>query len=600
VARKRMLWQLYPSYLLVTIASVVLVAWYSSNELRSFHIDDISRELEAGAMHTATLVKNAIEADSNADLYSVCSQYSHLTLASTTILDPRGTVIGTSRSDIDLQEDHNFFRETQIILSGYSQTPGSTGALVADTLMYIVTPILSGNRLVAVMETSRSIAFVEDSISHIQRKIALVGIAIAILSAAISLFISRKVSRPLEQLREGARRFAMGDLDTKLRVTGSEEIHALTDGLNTMASELHDRIELITRQRNRTEAILESMSEGVIAVDRHERIIGMNRAASEMIRLDIKSVRGRNVQEVVRNVELQRLISDTLDKNRSVGGELVLRETSERFVEAHVTPLHDSDGKSIGALMVLNDVTRLKQLEAIRRDFVANVSHELKTPITSIKGFVETLLDMPGGDPEELRRFLQIIGKQADRLDAIIEDLLSLSRIEQEAGESIIVREQFNVRHILESASQICELIAASRDITVRLKSEGELYGHLNPALLEQAVVNLIDNAIKYSPEGTEVQVSAWRSDSALSIEVEDHGIGIEKELQDRVFERFFRIDKARNRKLGGTGLGLAIVKHIVLAHSGQVSVKSDPGSGSIFTIVIPDQETTETESDPF
>ncbi len=257
-------------------------------------------------------------------------------------------------------------------------------------------------------------------------------------------------------------------------------------------------------------------------------------------------------------------------------------------MQAHGTPLRDAEGNRIGVLVVLNDVTRLARLENIRKDFVANVSHEIKTPITAIKGFVETLQEGKTHDPEDVKRFLGIIHRHVDRLEAIVEDLLALSRIEKEAEAEEIILGVPLVRGILARAIQACENKAEAKKIRLELDCSEELKGKINPRLLEQAVVNLLDNAINYSEEGTSVAVAAEETAQEILIRVQDHGSGIERKHQERIFERFYRVDKSRSRKLGGTGLGLAIVKHIVQSHGGRVSVESQLGEGSTFTLHLP------------
>ena len=253
------------------------------------------------------------------------------------------------------------------------------------------------------------------------------------------------------------------------------------------------------------------------------------------------------------------------------------------------TALRDVDGRGIGAVIVLNDVTRYRHLENLRRDFVANVSHELKTPIASIKGFVETLLDGALNQPEDAQRFLKIIASHAERLNNIIEDLLSLSKIEQSEEAANLPLVEVPLRPVLEAALHGCETQAAARKISLELHC-GDVLAMIDPPLLEQAVINLVDNAIKYSEIGgkVEVLVQCNGREREISIAVRDLGCGIAAEHLPRLFERFYRVDRARSRKLGGTGLGLAIVKHIVQAHGGRVMVNSTPGAGSVFTIHLP------------
>jgi two-component system phosphate regulon sensor histidine kinase PhoR len=237
---------------------------------------------------------------------------------------------------------------------------------------------------------------------------------------------------------------------------------------------------------------------------------------------------------------------------------------------------------------VLDDVTRLRRLENLRRDFVANVSHELKTPITSIKGFIETLQDGALNNEGDARRFLEIMARQADRLNAIIEDLLHLSRVEEEAAQQDIELKEQPLRESLQAALHGCQHKAGARQIPLKLKCETGLCARINAPLLEQAVVNLLDNAIKYSAPGSPVEVEAGQEKDGIAIRVRDGGCGIAAEHLPRLFERFYRVDKARSRQMGGTGLGLAIVKHIAQAHGGRVAVTSRPGEGSVFSLHLP------------
>jgi two-component system phosphate regulon sensor histidine kinase PhoR len=330
------------------------------------------------------------------------------------------------------------------------------------------------------------------------------------------------------------------------------------------------------------------MVEGVMAVDPQERVISLNAAAAALLAADPDQVKGRGLQEVIRNTDLRRFVTRALACDQPIEDDVVLRSDEERVLQARGTSLRDARGRPIGAVIVLNDVTHLRRLENIRRDFVANASHELKTPITSIKGFVETLLDGALHSPDDTERFLRIIARQADRLNAIIEDLLCLAKIEQTATAADVVLQTCRLRDVLQAAIGECVPRATERQIAIRLSCEAELLAQANPALLEQAVMNLLDNALKYSDPESEVHVEALRQGRETLIHVHDQGCGIEEEHLDRLFERFYRVDKARSRKLGGTGLGLAIVKHIVNAHGGHVTVVSSPGQGSTFTIHLP------------
>jgi two-component system phosphate regulon sensor histidine kinase PhoR len=271
-----------------------------------------------------------------------------------------------------------------------------------------------------------------------------------------------------------------------------------------------------------------------------------------------------------------------------VEDDILVRGEEDRLLNLYGTALYDAANQKMGTLIVLRDVTRLRRLENVRRDFVANVSHELKTPITSIKGFVETLMDGAYDDREDADRFLEIIARQVNRLDTIIEDLLTLSRLEKGTEDQTTGLVSESVRDVLQASIQMCEKKASDKNIDVQLECPNDLTAPMNGHLLEQAIVNLVDNAVKYSEPGGKVHVSANQDGDNLVIRVQDWGCGIARKHLPRLFERFYRVDKARSRELGGTGLGLAIVRHIALVHRGSVSVESEVGAGTTVSFTFP------------
>ncbi len=358
--------------------------------------------------------------------------------------------------------------------------------------------------------------------------------------------------------------------------------------MNQMARQLQVRMEEITRQKNNIEAVLSSMQEGVIATDLNQQVISINRAASAMFAADTASVKGKSILELVRNHEFEQLISQALSSHETRSSDIRHHFNGERILSVKCTPLFNSNSRRMGGLLVINDVTQLRRLENIRRDFAANVSHEIKTPLTAIKGFVETLVTGSLDNEEETRRFLGIIEKHVNRLTTIIDDLMQLSRIDVNSKSTQIHFETGQIKNLLETAIDICRRDIEEKGITVELFCPEKLFGRIDADLLDQALVNLLDNAVKYSPENSCIKIEAIKEGDEIQIRFKDQGVGIAAKHIPRLFERFYRVDKARSRKIGGTGLGLAIVKHIARAHGGKVTVKSTPGRGSTFILHLP------------
>ena len=338
------------------------------------------------------------------------------------------------------------------------------------------------------------------------------------------------------------------------------------------------------------EAVFTNMVEAAVVVDESELITNLNPAAARLLQLDMDEAIGKYFTDVIKNQDMYNLMCKIFHSQAPVETEIVLLDdTGEQlFLQTHGVLIRDDRLNTLRSLMVLNDVTKLRKLESIRSDFVANVSHELKTPITTIKGFIETLREGSIEDQVETRHFLDIILKNADRLNSIVEDLLTLSRVEEDDKNSRIILRNESVEKPLAAAIEACSLRAFKKRIRFSFHCPGTIRANINAPLLEQAVTNLIVNAIKYSDDNTDIELHADSEQDYVCITVRDHGIGIQKEHLPRLFERFYRSDKTRSRKLGGTGLGLAIVKHIVSAHNGEIGVESEVGSGTTFTIKLP------------
>jgi two-component system phosphate regulon sensor histidine kinase PhoR len=586
--KRRLIWQLFPSYLLIIVIALIAVTWYASISAKQFFYRKTETDLEARALIFERQVSKYFDPLDEKMIDGLCKEAGRSSSTRITVILPSGRVIGDTESDPKTMDNHADRLEFISALKGDTGSSIRHSLTLERNLMYVGIPVKKGNEVLMVVRTSIPVDVIDQAIKAIQGKIMLGGLVIAVIAAFISLIISRRITKPIERLKKGAELFLKGDFQYRMPLSNIEEIGSLYESMKDMAQELHDRINTITQQRREIEAILSSMVEGVVAVDTEEKIINMNSAAAKMLGCDYKKVQGRSMQEAVRNTVFQGFVSEALSSKEPVEKDMDLSPDERQMINGHGTILRDAEENRIGALIVLNDITRLRRLENIRREFVANVSHEIKTPITAIKGFVETLSDGGVKDEGDAKRFLEIIEKHVKRLETIIEDLLSLSRIEKDVETEGIQLMETKIRDVLETAIQVCRPNAESKGINMELSCDETYTAKMDPPLFEQAVVNLLDNAIKYSPENSLVRLEAARKNGEMVIDIIDKGCGIEKKHLPRLFERFYRVDKARSRKLGGTGLGLAIVKHIVQAHGGRVTVISSPGEGSTFSIHIP------------
>jgi two-component system phosphate regulon sensor histidine kinase PhoR len=588
MGRKRLIWHLFPFFLLITLVTLVAVTWYSARSWRLFFLEQTAADLETrGRLVESRIGGRAALAD-GPEIDKLCKDLGKITATRLTVILPSGQVLGDTEEDPAKMDNHGDRPEFQEAVKGKVGVSTRFSFTLGHSRMYVAIPLKDQDRIIGVVRASLAMTAIEQALRAYFLKIVLGGLVIALLVAALSFFISRRLSGPLENLKRGALRFAQGDLDRKLPIPQTDELASLAEVLNDMATKLEDRINALIRQGQMQDAVLSSMIEGVLAIDAEQRLIALNRAGARLLGVDPEAALRQSIQEVVEDSQLRWFVNRTLSAHDPIEGEVAISDGKK--ILAHGTSLRDATGTNIGVLIVLHDVTHLRRLEHLRRDFVANVSHELKTPVTSIKGFVETLLAGAIQEPENAEKFLRIIARQTDRLNEIINDLLSLSRIEQDAERGQIFLTAQRIKGVLAAAVEVCEPKAKERNIRVILDCPNDLRARINAPLLEQALVNLVDNAIKYSERDREIRVEAERLGPEVMVRVRDQGNGIAPEHLPRLFERFYRVDPGRSRQSGGTGLGLAIVKHIAQAHGGKVTVESTPGKGSIFSLhLLPD-----------
>lgn len=587
--RKRLLWQLYPSYLLLTIIAVLVIVGYTTHSLQRLYYQQVSENIKSRAYLIQEQVSSDLKSRNFEKIDRFCKQTGPLSATRITVILPGGKVIGDSDEQIAEMQNHADRPEFREALAGNIGSSTRYSDTLEKNMMYLAIPIYLEDEIIAVLRTSVPVSEIDEELTKIYHNILWAVLVVAALAAIISLVLSNKITRPIAAIKEAAGRYASGDLAPQLAVSKPAELADLARAMNKMARQLNERINTITTQSAEADAILSSMIEGVIAINADGQIVRMNRAAAEFIGVNTKQAEQRSIEETLYNhADIIQFAQQAIQTSTPIETEVLLAGPERKHLKLHAARLTDTEGNYTGAVMVLTDMTRIRHLQKVRQDFVANVSHELKTPITSIKGFVETLREGALSDPEQAKRFLGIIARHADRLNAIIDDLLTLSRLEEDAEHRALSFEKTPLKPILTEAIELSEMKAEEKNIPINLNCEETLQARVNPALMEQAVTNLINNAIKYSPESSPIEVLVNRTDSEISISVCDQGCGIDKKDHKQIFQRFFVVDKSRSRTLGGTGLGLAIVKHIAQVHNGRVTIESQPGKGSKFTIHLP------------
>ena len=591
--KTKFIWQIYPPILALISLSMIAVLTYMAYSFRTSSMEATLASLKAKAVLLEHVFMPAAQINDPQKANILCKDIGIRLSSRITIIEmPSGKVLCDSDSDPPKMDNHaNRDEISHAFNSGGDSHSERFSATVGKQLIYYGHPVKdAAGKTVYVVRIAIPRADFNAFLKLYDTKVLLVTTAVLFLAALAGYIISKKITAPITSIRKIVAGFAQGDLEKKIQAPDTQELADLADATNLMAYQLKSRIEAIDLQRSQLSAILTSMTEAVLALDSRLVITEVNPAATALLGLPLSGHIGMTIFEAVRNTGIHDLASKTLESDVTTEANITLTapDNSEVHIQAHGTRIHGPENTGNGVLLVLTDVSRITRLENMRKEFVSNVSHEIKTPITSIRLSAETLRDELGQIAPDKIRFSDIIMRQAERLNNIISDILLLSTIEHDTERSLIETSDSPVSPVLKNAIEICESRADEKKMSIKLECDSTLKARINPEMLEHAVVNLIDNAIKYSPEATVIAISAEQTGKTVTISVKDQGYGIEEQHLDRLFERFYRVNKGRSREHGGTGLGLSIVKHIALAHNGSVSVTSTLGKGSIFSIHLP------------
>lgn len=580
------------SYVLLILLSLILlsigtISVFSIKTLSGFIYSEVAISLR----EEAQLIHNIIpvnKSDSPEPYQNFTAQiFENLNLR-ITFISLEGIVLADSHEDYSMMANHSDRPEFIEALNG---KPGKTirfSTTLSRHMLYITIPPGDKNIIVRI---AISVDNIRDKISDTLRNILLFSIFILTISIVISVLTANSFTSIIRSIKNISVHYARGDFSKKLLENGPKEVSQLKSTINLMGIQLQEIINTVSFQKNELQVMLNSMEDAVIFMDSNLFIKELNPAAVGLLKINNTPFKKKNITVYLQDKIILDFIHRSLQNSQSLEETVFFKNAGvELYLQVHSSLIFNIENNCDGILLVLHDLTRMKQLENMRKDFVANVSHELKTPVTLINGFVETLIDGAMDDREKLEQFLNVINRHSVRINHIIDDLLILSNIEDKGTN--IQTEPVTLYDILFSAYTSALSLAEAEEIKMQIFCDDSINIEVNPVLIEQAVFNLISNAIKYSGKKSTVTISGEYTDvdgkKKVSIIIGDNGKGMFEDQLDRIFERFYRINRKQSRKIGGTGLGLSIVKHIAMSHSGTVSVESKPEQGSTFRIILP------------
>jgi two-component system phosphate regulon sensor histidine kinase PhoR len=567
--------RLFLAYVALLILALAIFGIVAARTTRSRVLDEISRRLDGEAETIAELVRKDPSPEA---LRSFLKSLGLRTEVRLTVIAPDGTVVADSHADVAAMENHNNrpeVREARATGKGLNVRFSDT---VRFEMMYLALLLDPARRDGTVIRAALPLTRVEEEVGDLNRGIAIAFVLVGLAGGGVTIVVSRWITGPLRGIRTVAQAIAAGDFTRRAPLAASDEIGSVSAAINRMSEELERRLERLKAEGAKLEAALSSLQDGVIALDEGGRILHLNAAASSLLSLAPGS-EGLLFWEAVRAPGLETRANVALRQGAVVEHSL---DVGGRTLSLSFSPLRGSSG----CVLVVRDVTEERRYDRLRKEFVANVSHELRTPLSVIRGYVETLRDGALKDAENAPRFLESIEKNVERLSSLVGDLLELSRLE--SGTQLLHPRTLEGRELVQKVIEDFRPLAEKRKQTLSVEAREAVPFQADPDLLERALRNLVENAIKYTGEGGSIRVLVGSDEDEVVFTVQDTGMGIPEADLPRVFERFYRVDKSRSRELGGTGLGLAIVKHVAQLHGGSVSVQSRVGHGSSFRLRLP------------
>ena len=585
---------IFLTYTLLFLVGIIITGLLSLGFMQKSYMENTEEKLIANGNLVNLFLQERIKKDDlqSIDFTKLAHEYSEKISARVTFINPGGQVIGDSEvkaENLYKMENHLHRPEIQEALSGRIGKSKRVSSTTDVNYIYVAVPLIMGERVDLITRLAFPLTEINRINFMLMQNVMIAALCGMIVATILGYRYVNSVTKPIKEITKTAQSIANGSLNNRVYVNTSDEIKILADTFNIMTEKLNATISELWDKNTKLQSTLTSMNEALFAVDKSYKIMLMNPVAKTLFKIEDEQVMGRHILEVIRNNRLHDVLKDILNSNNVGQTEITIDYPEQKILKIYTNFIRlDMDpNRIIGVMALIQDVTEMRKLEKMRSDFVTNVSHELKTPLTSITGFIETLKNGAIENEKVRNRFLDIIEIETERLSRLIDDLLSLSAIEHDRLH--FTKKKIKVNEAIREIGDIVEGLAAQKEIKLIFELDGslpEIYG--NPDWFKQMMINLVDNAIKYTLHGGSVKVLAYKRYENIFIVVKDTGIGIPKEDIPRLFERFYRVDKARSKKAGGTGLGLAIVKHIVLSFDGEIKVNSELGKGSEFIIRIP------------
>jgi len=566
------------SYMIVVCLSFFVLDLLIKDEIKKVMTAKIEAELLAYA--------ELLDLSSAQKMSEQLKQIARISGARVTLVDAQGKVFADSEKDVALLENHFSRPEVQEArLRGKGKSIRFSQSIGVDTL-YVAITMKSKPQIAGYIRLARPLHDVQNAIEQVYQSIFLAMMIAAVIAFVIALFFSYRLAKPILALERFTERLRQGDPIETIFLETSDETKKLADNINYLVDELRSQIRLASEEKSKLMTAFTSMTEGVLILDANDKIEFVNSALSNLLDEQYGDINGKTLMEALRNVDLQKAFLKFKQTHAMVFEEVTLGSIEPVILSVSISSVHNYPGEE-KVMVVFHDVTRLKKLEKIRVDFVANVTHEIRTPLTAIIGYLETIQTGATGSNEDVKKFIDISLKQAGRLNRLVEDLLVISKIE--LGEIKFHFEEVSIRDAFEGAIPLIEKKAGLKKINIQNNVQENLsYVWADRDRLTQILVNILDNAVKFTPEDGSVFIEAGQKDDYAVLTITDTGIGVPKEEIRRLGERFYRVDRSRSRDLGGTGLGLSIVKHLMIAHGGKIEIESQLGRGTKVSLYFP------------